>query len=120
MLAKLSKNRFFWPIIVFICTIPTFSFLLKPGYYNMHDDMQPIRQLSFELCLKDGQIPCRWSPDLGYGYGYPLFNYYPALPYAIGQVFRTFGFSFLDSIKLTAVLQIILAAFFMYLFSIIY
>jgi len=117
MLAKLSKNRFFWPIIVFICTIPTFSFLLKPGYYNMHDDMQPIRQLSFELCLKDGQIPCRWSPDLGYGYGYPLFNYYPALPYAIGQVFRTFGFSFLDSIKLTAVLQIILAAFFMYLFS---
>jgi len=117
MLVKLTKSRLFWPILVFICTIPAFAFLLKPGYYNMHDDMQPIRQLSFELCLKDGQIPCRWSPDLGYGYGYPLFNYYPALPYAVGEIFRTFGFSFLNSIKLTAILQIILAALFMYLFS---
>ncbi|MFA5828017.1 MAG: glycosyltransferase family 39 protein [Candidatus Shapirobacteria bacterium] len=117
MLSKLTKKRFFWPILVFICTIPAFSFLLKPGYYIMHDDMQPIRQLSFEQCLKDGQIPCRWSPYLGYEYGYPLFNYYPALPYAVGQVFRVLGFSFLTSIKLTAILQFIFSALFIYVFA---
>ncbi|MDD4135695.1 MAG: hypothetical protein PHN66_01325, partial [Candidatus Shapirobacteria bacterium] len=91
--------------------------LLKPGYYNMHDDMQMIRQLEMEKCLKDGQIPCRWSPDLGYEYGYPLFNFYPPMPYIVGQVYRTFGFSFVTSAKLIAVTQIILSTLFMYLLA---
>lgn len=81
----------------------------------MHDDMQIIRQLDFEKCLIDGQIPCRWVPDLGYEYGYPLFNYYPPLPYVIGSIFRVLRFSFIDTIKLVAATQIILTAYFMYL-----
>ncbi len=104
-------------ILLLILIIPAFVALLKPGYYNMHDDMQMIRQLELEKCIKDGQIPCRWSPDLGYEYGYPLFNFYPPLPYIVGQVFRTLGFSFMWSVKLTALLQFILAAVFMYLFA---
>lgn len=35
-------------------------------------------------CFEDLQIPCRWVPDMGYGNGFPLFNYYSALPYYIG------------------------------------
>lgn len=114
---KLIKSKFFWPIITFILIIPAFSFLLKPGYYNMHDDMQMIRQLEMEKCLADGQIPCRWTPDLGYGYGYPLFNFYPPMPYMVGQIYRTIGFSFVNSIKATAITQIILSAAFIYLLS---
>lgn len=115
---KFKINKFFlFPIILFILIIPTFVFLLKPGYYNMHDDMQMIRQLEMEKCLKDGQIPCRWSPDLGYEYGYPLFNFYPPMPYIVGQVYRTFGFSFVTSAKLIAVTQIILSTLFMYLLA---
>ncbi|MFA5749865.1 MAG: hypothetical protein WC895_01435 [Candidatus Shapirobacteria bacterium] len=112
---KIIKHKFFWVILTFILTIPAFSFLLKPGFYNMHDDMQMIRQLEIEKCLKDGQIPCRWTPDLGYGYGYPLFNFYPPMPYIVGQVYRTLGFSFVNSVKATAVTQIVLASLFMYL-----
>jgi hypothetical protein len=81
----------------------------------MHDDMQVIRQLEMEKCLHDGQIPCRWTPDLGYGYGYPLFNFYPPLPYLVGEVFRVLGFSFIATVKLTAIAQIIFSAFAMYL-----
>lgn len=114
---KFIKNKFFWPILTFLFTIPAFFFLLKPGYYNMHDDMQMIRQLEMEKCFQDGQIPCRWTPDLGYGYGYPLFNFYPPMPYLVGQVYRTLGFSFVNSVKATAVTQIILAAAFMYLLA---
>jgi hypothetical protein len=116
-MSKFIKSKFFWPIITFLFTIPAFSFLLKPGYYNMHDDMQMIRQLEMEKCFQDGQIPCRWTPDLGYGYGYPLFNFYPPMPYLVGQIYRTLGFSFVNSVKATAVTQIILAAAFMYLLS---
>jgi len=101
-----------------ILIIPAFFFLLKPGiYWNMHDDMQIIRQLEMEKCLQDGQIPCRWAPDLGYGYGYPLFNFYPPMPYFVGQVFRTAGFSFVTTVKLTAATQIILSALGMYLLA---
>lgn len=114
---KIIKNRFFWPILTFILIIPAFSFLFKPGYFNMHDDMQMIRQLELEKCLKDGQIPCRWTPDLGYGYGYPLFNFYPPMPYFVGQVYRTFSFSFATSVKATAITQIVLAAAFMYILA---
>jgi len=80
----------------------------------MHDDLQLIRQLDMEKCLKDGQLPCRWAPDFGYGYGLPLFNYYPPLPYIVGQIFRTFGASFVSTVKNTAILQIFLSALFMY------
>jgi hypothetical protein len=116
-MVKILKNKFFWVILTLIVTIPAFSFLLKPGYYNMHDDMQMIRQLEMEKCLKDGQIPCRWTPDLGYGYGYPLFNFYPPMPYIVGQIYRTVGFSFVNSVKATAATQIILSAVFMYILA---
>jgi hypothetical protein len=113
---KIGK-KFLYPILLFILIIPAFCFLLKPGYYNMHDDMQMMRQLEMEKCIKDGQIPCRWVPDLGYGYGYPLFNFYPPMPYFVGQIYRTFGLSFVTSAKMIALTQIILSTFFMYLLA---
>lgn len=109
---KFSKHPFF---ILILLIVPSILALLKPGYYNMHDDMQMIRQLQLEKCLTDGQIPCRWSPDLGYEYGYPLFNFYPPLPYMVGQIFRFLGFSFMWSVKLTAVSQFIASSMGMYL-----
>ena len=110
---KIGKNLLFFLILI-VAIIPTFYSLLKQDYYVMHDDTQMIRQLEFEKCLKDGQIPCRWSPDLGYEYGYPLFNFYPPLPYIVGQFYRTLGFSFMNSVKLSAATQIILSTIFMY------
>jgi len=110
------KNKYIFSLLFLVLILPAFYFFLKPGiYWNMHDDMQIIRQLDFEKCLTDGQIPCRWVPDLGYEYGYPLFNFYPPLTYIVGEIFRILHFSFLDTIKLVAATQIILTAIFMYL-----
>lgn len=118
LLRRITQHRLFIPGLLLILIVPVFSFLLRPGiYWNMHDDMQLVRQLEMEKCLYDGQIPCRWTPDLGYGYGYPLFNFYPPFPYFVGQIFRFLGLSFVASVKYTAVLQIILSAFFMYLLA---
>lgn len=115
---KLIKQKYFWPILTFLLSIPAILFLLRPNmYFNMHDDMQMIRQLELEKCIQDGQIPCRWTPDLGYGYGYPLFNFYPPMPYIVGQIFRSVGFSFVASIKTTAIVQILLSSLFMYILA---
>ena len=100
---------------LFILTIPAISSLLKPGYFPMHDDMQAMRLYQMDKCIKDGQIPCRWVPDMGYGYGYPQFNYYSPLPYYIMEGFHLLGFSYLDSVKVFFVLTVLISAWGMYL-----
>src|SRR4030043_139468 len=108
------------PLFIFLVLfLAFFSFnsLIKPGYFPMHDDMQPIRVLGLDQCLRDGQIPCRWVPDLGYGYGYPLFIYYPPLAYYLMEVFHLVGFFFLDSINIDFILTFIFSGLAMFLLS---
>jgi len=76
--------------------------------------MQAMRLYEIDKCIRDGQIPCRWVPDMGYGYGYPQFNYYAPLPYYIMEVFHLVGFGFLDSVKAGMVLSILVSAWGMY------
>lgn len=104
-------------LIVLFLGILAGASLFQPGYFNMHDDLQMMRQLIMEECFKEWQIPCRWTSHMGYGFGFPLFNYYPPLPYFIGQLFRLVGFSFVDTIKYTAVLSFIVSGLTMYIFA---
>lgn len=83
----------------------------------MHDDLQIGRLYEMDLCFRDGQIPCRWVPDMGYGYGYPLFNYYPPLPYYFGELVHAAGFSFIDSTKAMFMISILISGILMFLFG---
>ena len=87
-------------LTVLILAVPTLRPLLKSGYFSMHDDIQVMRLYQMEQCIKYGQIPCRWVPDMGAGYGHPLFNYHQPFPYYLGMVFRLLGFSFIDTVKI--------------------
>ena len=80
--------------------------LLKSGLYEMHDDQHIARLYLFDQSLQDGQFPVRWVYELGFGYGYPLFNFYPPFVYMLGEVFHFLGFGFIDSIKLVFFLSI--------------
>jgi len=102
-------------LLLLALTLPSFAALVRPGYFPMHDDLQSMRQYQLDLCFKDGQFPCRWVPHLGYGYGYPLFNYYPPLPYLIGQPFRWLGLQYIDVVKAVGIVGFITTAGFMYL-----
>jgi hypothetical protein len=115
----ISKNStYIFFILVLISGFFASRTLFKNNqYWIMHDDLQMMRQLEMEKCFKDGQIPCRWVPDMGYGFGFPLFNYYPPLPYLFGQIFRTFTLTFNLSVKLTFALGIILSGITMYILA---
>lgn len=102
-------------LLFLVLIIPAFSKLIRPGYFPMHDDLQAIRLLQIDKCVKDGQIPCRWVPDMGYGYGYPQFNYYNPLPYYLMEGFHLFGLSYLDSIKLGFIASVLVSAVGMFL-----
>lgn len=74
--------------------------LFHAGYFTMHDDEQIARLQQMYLVLSQGQIPPRWVPDLGFGFGYPLYNFYPPLVYYIGSLFHLLGFSFINATKI--------------------
>lgn len=74
--------------------------LFKADYFTMHDDVQLIRLYEMNTCIQDHQIPCRWDPNLGGEYGYPLFNYYGPLPYYVGEIFYLITHSLIVSAKL--------------------
>jgi len=82
----------------------------------MHDDTQPTRVFEMSQALKDFQIPVRWSKDLGFGFGYPIFNYYAPLAYYIGAFFSFLVSDILFATKLMMILGIIFSGVSMYLF----
>jgi len=107
-----------YPIFfVLVGTFPAITPILQPGYFPMHDDLQAMRQLQMDKCFRDLQIPCRWVPDMGYGFGYPLFNYYPPLPYYLGEIIHLLGFSILDTVKVLFILVFLVSALTMYLLA---
>jgi uncharacterized membrane protein len=64
--------------------------------------------------LKDGMIPVRWSMDLGYGFGYPIFNFYDPLPYYVGGVIEVIGLNALLATKTMMAIGIMLSGISMY------
>lgn len=113
---KGKKRLFIAWLILLVLLIPTFSRLLKPGFFSMHD-FHLFRLFEYDKCMADWLFPCRWAPDAALGYGQPVFNFYAQLPYVFGEVFRFLGFSVIDSTKIIFALSLILSAFTMYILS---
>ena len=119
-----SYAKKIWPVLlILVISLLAARELFLPGYFPMHDDLQISRLYQMDKCIRDLQIPCRWVPDMGYGYGYPLFNYYAPFPYYLGEVFHLLGLSFIaqhqamliNSVKLLFILGFIFSGIFMFL-----
>jgi len=101
--------RFRHLLLLVLLLIPAVKSLLQPGYFSMHDDMQVFRLFELDKCFKDGQIPCRWVPDGGFGYGYPLMQFYPPMPYYPMEIMVILGLGFFWPIKIMFALAFILS-----------
>lgn len=114
---KRFKKDHFSIIFLFILCLPIIWPFLKSGFFPIHDNQHVVRLYEMDQALKEGQFPVRWVKNLGFGYGYPLFNFYPPILYYFAQSINFLGFSYLNSIKLIFVLSFFSSAFFMYLFT---
>ena len=84
--------------------------LLRAGYPSIGDGLNHLyRLVEFDHLLRHGAWFPRWATDLGYGYGYPLFNYYPPLAYYGGALFHALGLNFAHSLLAVYVVAIALA-----------
>jgi hypothetical protein len=83
--------------------------LFISGYFPMHDDTQVARVVEMGRALRQGQFPVRWVSDLGYGYGYPIFNFYGPLPYYVGGALYMLGLTGLTATKIMMGAGLVLA-----------
>ncbi len=113
--AKINQVRIF--VLLFILFLPALFGLLRSGYFSMHDDLQIFRLYELDKCVQDGQFPCRWIPDGGFGYGYPMFNFYPPLPYYPAEALHLLGIDLFTSVEIMFGLSFVLSGFFMYLLT---
>lgn len=104
-------------ILLFFLVSLQLRSLFNSGFFPMHDDTQVARVVVMGNALINGQFPVRWVSDLGYGYGYPLFNFYGPLPYYFGGLFYAVGFSGLNATKIMIGLGVIFAAWTAYIFG---
>jgi hypothetical protein len=110
-------SKFFPAILVLLLSYWAIKPLLAPGFYPIHDDTQVVRVYEMKTALADGLFPVRWVPDLGYGYGYPIFNFYAPFAYYVGGFLNLVGFDSLMATKGMIVLGTLLAGIAMYLFA---
>ncbi len=104
LLGMLLTSSLLWP-------------LFAAPYFTHHDDVQIIRLYEIDKCFKDHQIPCRWVPDLGGLYGYPIFNYYAPLAYYFGEIFYFLTHNLLISAKIMFAFSFLGSFIFMYLLA---
>jgi hypothetical protein len=79
--------------------LPVILPLLKPGLFRVHDYTHVVRLSEMYQTIQDGNFPPRWSKNLGFGYGMPLFSFYAPLPYYFGVVFHFIGLDYVTSVK---------------------
>jgi 6-pyruvoyl-tetrahydropterin synthase related domain len=105
-------------IALVVLSIPLWRPLTQPGYVlGQEFGMPPILLFEMDRCFDDGQLPCRWTPDVLHSYGVPAFNYHGPLPYYVGEVIHLAGAGFLDSVMALYIIAFLLSGFFMFLLA---
>src|SRR5438105_15010330 len=105
-------NKFLPLLFVLIFSYWAIKPLFISGFFPIHDDTQIARVFEMKKSLADGMFPVRWVEDLGYGYGYPIFNFYAPLAYYVGGFFNLACFVVLDATKIMLLICIYLTGIF--------
>lgn len=102
----------------FCISIPVILPFFQTGYFPTHDgEWAVVRLADMFRTLRDFQIPARYSAELNFGYGYPLFNFTYPFPYYLGVFLHLLGIGFVDAIKTLFVVSVFFSGFFMFLAS---
>jgi len=115
MKINLVKLSFF--LLSLFLILPAIWPLFRNDFFRMHDFTHVSRLVELDVALRDGQIPPRWAPDFGWGYGMPLLHFYPPLPYYLAEIFYWLGFSAVVAIKIVFALNFFAGFWFMFLWA---
>ena len=92
--------------LVVVMLLPVFAILplLQPGLPRTADGfLHLLRVVEVDQSWRDGVYYPRWAPDMAFGYGYPIFNYFAPLLYYITETVHQIGFGFETSLKVVLI-----------------
>jgi len=108
-----------WPVLlVVLLVLPALQPLWQAGLQQTDDGAHHVfRLFSLDRALRAGHIGARWQPEEGFGYGFPVLNFYAPLSYYFGLLFHRLGAGFVTSFEWTLAAGLVLSAVAMYLFA---
>ncbi len=113
-----SKQIFLWIFVLIVLTLPLIIPYFREGFFPTHDgEWAVVRLADMYREIKDGQFPPRFSGNLNFGYGYPLFNFAYPMPYYLGLIFFLSNIGLVNSIKILFALSVPLSAIMMFFAS---
>jgi hypothetical protein len=74
----------------------------------------PPSVVEFALGVREGQFLPRWAPDVGGGYGLPLFNFRPPWFYGLASLFHLAGAAVVTAVNLASLVLLVGAGLAMY------
>lgn len=102
-------------VVIILGFLPLFP-LLHSGLPVTHDGQDHVARIAnFYASLADGNFIPRWANNLNWGYGHPILMFLYPLPSYIASLFHFFGFSLVDSVKLTFAATYVFSGVFMYI-----
>lgn len=105
-------------VLALLLAIPALWPLGQPGLQQTDDGMHHLfRLFNLNVTIRAGHPGTRWLADEGFGYGFPVFNFYAPLSYYATLALHWTGLGLVTSLEWALGLGIVLAAFTMYLFA---
>lgn len=102
--------------LVLICLPIIFPFFSNEMQYTDDGNLHMYRAIALDHSLQvDDTLYPRYSSGLAYGYGSPLFNYFPPTAYYVIVLIHNFGVSFVAAFNSSMALYVLIAAFGAYL-----
>jgi hypothetical protein len=107
----------FDPGLLVVLLLPVFIaiVLLQPGLPRTADGyLHLLRVVEIDQSWRDGILYPRWAPDMAFGYGYPIFNYFAPMLYHLTEVVHVLGLGFESAFKLVLIGCFVLGGWGMY------
>ena len=99
--------------------LPVLGPLVQPGMMTRSSDgvLHFLRTFQLDTLVRQGMFWPRWSPGMVFGYGYPLFNFYPCLSLYPSLILHRLGLSLLQGWNLSLALSVLASGLSMYLWA---
>ncbi len=113
-MTKWIRQRLDWGLLLafVMALVAAAPFLTRPGLPRETDtELHVYRAAELGHILRDGVFYPRWAPDLYFGYGYPIFNYYAPGTYYLANLFDLLpGVDIVGGVKAVFVLGFVIAS----------
>ncbi|MFN8532114.1 MAG: hypothetical protein U0556_01030 [Dehalococcoidia bacterium] len=102
-------------LLAVVVAVPAALPLLSATYLQVHDGFAHLfRLVVLDSAMRQGVLLPRWSPELVFGLGYPIFNFYNPLVSYLAEIFHLLGLTYADSLRLLVGVGVLSAGALMY------